>query len=236
MKKEDLNILLRQFNEEEIKIILADAKSFSDAARKIFGCKSTLCINAVKELFTKYCVETPKYFNKKVYCLNCGKEITGKDRNRRKFCCQTCNGLYNNRIKFGLNKTNTYSHCLNCGKEIPYGHKYCNNVCKNEYEYKQYILRWKKGEENGLKGVDDISNNIVRYLRDKYNNQCQLCGWHQENKYTHKIPLQVHHIDGDCTNNKEDNLQLLCPNCHSLTETFGALNKGKSKRQDKRLR
>ena len=24
----------------------------------------------------------------------------------------------------------------------------------------------------------------------------------------------VHHIDGNCTNNKEENLQLLCPNCH----------------------
>ena len=30
------------------------------------------------------------------------------------------------------------------------------------------------------------------------------------------------HIDG---NNEESNLQLLCPNCHSLTPTFGALNK-----------
>ena len=29
----------------------------------------------------------------------------------------------------------------------------------------------------------------------------------------------------DCTNNKEENLQLFCPNCHSLTETFGNLKK-----------
>ena len=51
-----------------------------------------------------------------------------------------------------------------------------------------------------------------------------MCGWNQENQFTHIIPLQVHHIDGDCTNNKEENLQLLCPNCHSLTETFGNKN------------
>ena len=37
-----------------------------------------------------------------------------------------------------------------------------------------------------------------------------------------RIPLEIHHIDGDCTNNKMENLQLLCPNCHSLTSNFGS--------------
>lgn len=64
----------------------------------------------------------------------------------------------------------------------------------------------------------------------KHNNKCEKCGWGEVNPYTGKIPLQVHHIDGDCTNNSEENLQLLCPNCHSLTETYGGLNKGNSKR------
>lgn len=43
-------------------------------------------------------------------------------------------------------------------------------------------------------------------------------------KVTGEPPLHVHHIDGDATNNSEDNLQLLCPNCHSLTENYGRLN------------
>lgn len=30
-------------------------------------------------------------------------------------------------------------------------------------------------------------------------------------------------------NNKEENLQLLCPNCHSLTENFGSSNKNSSR-------
>ena len=29
--------------------------------------------------------------------------------------------------------------CLNCGKEIPSRNKYCDNICQNKYEYKQYI-------------------------------------------------------------------------------------------------
>lgn len=34
------------------------------------------------------------------------------------------------------------------------------------------------------------------------------------------ITLQLHHIDGNPTNNSLNNLQLLCPNCHSQTENY----------------
>lgn len=44
------------------------------------------------------------------------------------------------------------------------------------------------------------------------------------NPYTHRIPLDVHHKDGDYSNNDEKNLDLLCPNCHSLTNTYKSLN------------
>jgi cytochrome b involved in lipid metabolism len=123
--------------------------------------------------------------------------------------------------------------CLNCGKEYDCGEntnsKYCSNKCQLEYQYKQYIQRWKDGKENGIVGKYDISKNIRKYLFEKYNSSCQVCGWNKINPHSGKVPLQIHHIDGDCLNNKEENLQLLCPNCHSLTETFGNLNK-KSKR------
>ena len=40
------------------------------------------------------------------------------------------------------------------------------------------------------------------------------------------ISLQVHHIDGDNTNNTLENLALLCPNCHSQTDSYcGKKNK-----------
>ena len=44
------------------------------------------------------------------------------------------------------------------------------------------------------------------------------------NSTTKKVNKLVLQIDGDATNNSEDNLQLLCPNCHSLTENYGRLN------------
>lgn len=37
-------------------------------------------------------------------------------------------------------------------------------------------------------------------------------------------------------NNKEENLELLCPNCHSLTDNFGALNKNSTRTSLKELR
>lgn len=125
--------------------------------------------------------------------------------------------------------------CLNCGKEVSHGGKYCNNTCRAEYERKQYIERWKRGEETGTIGKDDISLHIRKYLFDKYNNSCQECGWNKTNPYTGLVPLQIHHVDGDCRNNIEENLQLLCPNCHALTENFGARNKNCT-RVDKRVR
>lgn len=38
------------------------------------------------------------------------------------------------------------------------------------------------------------------------------------------IPLELHHIDGNNKNNNLNNLQLLCPNCHALTNNYRAKN------------
>lgn len=119
--------------------------------------------------------------------------------------------------------------CVNCGKEFVLykstSKKFCCHQCQHEYQHKEYIERWKNGEESGLVGVYCISKHIRRYLFEKHGYKCEECGWGKVNKHTNRVPLQIHHIDGDCTNNKEENLQLLCPNCHSLTENFGSRNK-----------
>jgi DNA-binding CsgD family transcriptional regulator len=47
---------------------------------------------------------------------------------------------------------------------------------------------------------------------------CEICGitsWNGE-----RISLALHHVNGDRHDNRLENLQLLCPNCHSQTETF----------------
>ena len=61
-------------------------------------------------------------------------------------------------------------------------------------------------------------------LRGNYCAGCGLSEWQQQS-----IPLEVHHKDGDHLNNELDNLELLCPNCHALTENWRGKNIAKSK-------
>lgn len=115
-------------------------------------------------------------------------------------------------------------YCKNCKKLINENNKYCNVKCQKEHEYNMYIDKWKNGEETGSRGDYQISMHIKRYLFNKYNNKCVRCGWGETNIYTGNIPLEVEHIDGNYQNNKEENLILLCPNCHSLTSTYKGAN------------
>ena len=93
-----------------------------------------------------------------------------------------------------------------------------------------YIDRWKNGLESGMRGEYLTSKHLKRYLMEKFNNRCSQCGWGETNPYTGKIPLELHHNDGDYTNNVEDNLDLLCPNCHALTATYKNANIGKGRK------
>lgn len=112
-------------------------------------------------------------------------------------------------------------YCLNCGKELKnYQNKYCDNNCQREFQHNDYINKWKSGLVDGLRGKYQLSLHIHRYIRDKFENKCCECGWSKINPVTGNSPLEIHHIDGDYKNNSENNLILLCPNCHSLTDTY----------------
>lgn len=124
--------------------------------------------------------------------------------------------------------------CLNCKKTLSGRQtKYCSINCQKEYEHKQWIQRWKEGKETGIKGKYGISNHLRKFLFDKYDNKCGRCGWGEINPFTNTFPLEVEHIDGNYLNNNEDNLILLCPNCHSLTATYKGANKGNGRKERK---
>lgn len=155
---------------------------------------------------------------------DCDSSFAVKPSSPKVFCSQSCAAKVNNT---GRRRSKT-TYCLNCGKETPRPtYKYCRGHCQFAYQYNSYINRWKEGKESGLQqSAAIVSRYIKRYLREKYDNRCCLCGWSEVNPKIGIVPLTADHIDGNWQNNKEENLRLLCPNCDSLTPTYKNLNRG----------
>lgn len=155
-------------------------------------------------------------------CEYCG---TGYNKNdyRQKYCSRSCAATVNNR-KYPK-RTDEITYCPICGKQKVKQNKTCSYDCGVEYKYREYVKRWLGGEENGVSGKQSTSTYIKKYLREQ-KNECWECGWSEVNQWTEKVPVQIDHINGKWDDNRIENLRLLCPNCHSLTGTYGALNKG----------
>jgi len=93
------------------------------------------------------------------------------------------------------------------------------------YKRYAYIKKWLNGDTNGTIAHGKPSSHIRNWMIETIG-KCEICGWDKVNTTTGNKPLEIHHKDGNHKNNTRDNLQLICPNCHSLTSTFRALNKG----------
>lgn len=216
--------------------ILEKSKSMSDVARCIFGKENYTNREKCKKILEENNINWHEWLeNKKEklkrYCLYCGKEITEGD-SRKKFCNSSCAASYNDKLYVKRKKKE--KKCLFCGKNIERG-IFCDNTCRSKYKAKQYIEHWRKGEETGLRGKYGMATAVRNYIFENKENKCECCGNNYINPYTGLSVLQIHHKDGDCTNNREDNLQLLCPTCHAMTENFGSRNKNAT-RIDKRKR
>ena len=66
----------------------------------------------------------------------------------------------------------------------------------------------------------------IKLIRDGIKeDKCEICGvsiWQGV-----KLPLELHHKDGNHFNNDLNNLQILCPNCHSIQEGNSGANAGR---------
>jgi len=155
-------------------------------------------------------------------CKNCNIETYNP-----KFCSRSCSATFNNK---GVNRhVNKHLHkeknnCFNCGK-ITNNKKFCSLKCSYEYPKRENIRKWLNNKISGLSpNGKKIQSFIKFYLIEKYGDKCQLCNWSEIHPITKKVPIQLDHIDGNFRNCRLENVRLLYPNCHSLTETFGALN------------
>ena len=124
--------------------------------------------------------------------------------------------------------------CLNCNGTFPHGKntfgKYCSNSCQMTFQSNQKLQKWLNGEDKGWTGKTRQLKKFIReYLLKERGTACSQCGWDEKHK-DGSILTEIDHIDGDAENCKIENLRILCPNCHALTDTFRVRNKN-SKRE-----
>lgn len=103
--------------------------------------------------------------------------------------------------------------------------------------------RWNKGESHTEKtcrySLNDVLQEGIIYSSDSLRkrlikenlkkNECECCHISGD-----EIPLELHHINGNHNDNRLENLQILCPNCHSKTPNFRN-REGKNNAEERRL-
>lgn len=188
---------------------------------------------------------------KSKYCVWCLVEYSPND-SQQKFCSRSCgakmnNALYPKRTKQGGKKKKpnkdgkyikyTEVFCLWCGsqrtKRGDNVSEYCNSKCRADHMFNE----WKNGAALDTYQWNAFPKSIKDRLLVEADYQCQavrsdtgLRCTESRRRSSGRSILEVEHKDGDSTNNMAYNIELLCPSCHSLTETYRSGNRGKSTR------
>jgi hypothetical protein len=176
------------------------------------------------------------YYSQPIICKECGKSHSFEKR-KNKFCSQNCAAIYTNKnrckcdsiihkeqkhdsIKETTQRQVKYNNCINCSM-LTKNKKYCSQKCQKEYQVKKRVEDWKNDKQSEEKHSPPF---FKKFLTDKYGYKCSVCGISEWNDKT--IGLELEHKDGNSYNNIEENLCLICPNCHSQTDTYKSKNKG----------
>lgn len=188
-------------------------------------CEYKNCNNEVVRKQNKYCSlscsNKGRPARKKIWnniCGYCNNEFEVNSATKRKrFCNHSCSAIYNNR-----SRAKPKQICKLCGNEYPARNigDYCSTSCRKKHKTEL----WLSGEIDGCWKYTH-ADYVRDYLEQRSNNSCEQCGYSKTREDESSI-LQVEHKDGNWRNNQVENLELLCPNCHCLTETWGAGNMG----------
>lgn len=143
-------------------------------------------------------------------CVKCEKNFESLTSENRKFCSSSCSATF-----FNLRRTITkLANCLNCNNQVNDKRcKFCSQKCFISYRINKKV---NTGEAS--------SNTIKKFLLRTYGHHCFKCRNTQWNNIP--ITLELEHKDGNSENNSLENVELLCPNCHSQTSTYKSKNKG----------
>lgn len=157
------------------------------------------------ELISNY---TSKRNNVKLRCNDCGTEwetLAGNILYRcpTGFQCPHCQqGIIDKQNKITV-------QCTYCGKEIVRTKK---QVDKNQTGYFYCSRDHGNKHKNIIRENNGDFDNSKAYRRRAFSNyppQCAVCHWDEDERI-----LEVHHKNSDRSNNKVENLIILCPTCH----------------------
>lgn len=201
-----------------------------------------------KNVRSKYCGREcdPK---RETNCLTCNTEL--KDQNKFKFCSRSCSAKFNN-VAFPKRKLEGV--CSRCPETCAKGRKYCRKCLSNHNIYTSterppelrnrgyntlIVAEWIMGLHDGRAGKkykSSLNKAIRSYLLHINNFTCVKCKFNKTHPTDGATILEVNHINGDGTDHRYENLEVICPNCHSLTESYRGRNSGKSSREYHYLR
>lgn len=153
-------------------------------------------------------------------------ELCATPTRNKRFCSRRCSATVTNSEAPRRKKQSPLIKCAHCVAET-HNAKYCSVDCsiqaiqqRRATERAQLLASWLADEQIG----PEVEQLAKAYLIQTRGNKCEECGWAEANPVTKKVTIQMDHVNGDWQNNSISNLRLLCPNCHTLTPTYGALN------------
>lgn len=199
----------------------------SDLKRKIF-LADLKQININNKILKDYNISLAEFkFEQYLYknnpkkCSFCNKIILYEKR-RNKFCSSSCSAKLNNKEYVKRKSKYSKSYCVWCFKDLGKTNKLCcNKKCYEKYFFMINFLEWYNNSNNSCNFNPPKIKKFIEVIKGY---KCIECGCFEHDG--EKITLHLEHIDGNHKNNSPDNVCLLCPNCHSQTNTYKGKNKG----------
>lgn len=198
-----------------INIVELEEKINNGISLKDISIHFSVSLSTIKRIMVKNGLKSKFNEIKKesVICLNCGNKFDSLISEKRKFCNSSCSSKFNNKRR----RKKSYK-CLYCEEKLIRKNKFCKIECDKNWKFENVTLK------KYQKGLISDSKTLIKIFKKFNNYYCSICGnsgvWMDKS-----LSLQLDHIDGDFTNNMPMNLRILCPNCHTQTETWGSKNK-----------
>lgn len=143
-------------------------------------------------------------------CLNCGKET-----NNPKFCSRSCSTIISNK---NIPKRSVEGKCESCKCPIRSSRKYCKSCFHEVRDAKDITLQEAIYEKHHRSSAFALVRARARSSKKALEIKCcEKCGWQHHVEVCHKRPIADYPLTSLLSEiNAEDNLLILCPNCHWL--------------------